>query len=246
MLLLIDIGNTSTSYGLSKGRKITGLDYCPSYLFPERLNELLKDNNTIPISYSIITSVVPILTRKIRKLCLKYTGPKRVWQVGKEVKIKIKHKYKHINKLGTDRLVNAWGAIKLYGPPLLLLDFGTALTCDYISKDGTFMGGLIIPGPEIALNALTEKAALLPPIQFPKKCHFLYGRDTKAGMQAGVLQGYGAMVDGLVERFRARFGSRLRVIATGGLARIIRPYTRRINVVDPLLTLKSLSLLKPS
>lgn len=102
---------------------------------------------------------------------------------------------------------------------------------------------MIIPGPEIALQALFEKAALLPRIPFPKEAKAFIGRDTRSGMKAGILRGYGAMADGLIKRFRQRFGSRLRVVATGGFARAIRPYSSQIQVIDGLLTLRALVLL---
>jgi type III pantothenate kinase len=137
-------------------------------------------------------------------------------------------------------LVNIYGAVKIYGLPLLILDYGTALTCDYVSDKGIFLGGLIIPGPEISLQALCERAALLPLIKFPTGTVPFLGRDTQAGMKAGILRGYGAMTDGLVERFQARYGRKFRVIATGGLAKAIAPYASRVDVLDPLLTLKSL------
>ena len=167
-------------------------------------------------------------------------GTSHVWEVGRNLNPRINHKY--INRLGSDRLINIYGALRLYKPPFLILDFGTALTCDYVSKKGIFMGGLIVPGPEIAFEALSERAALLPKLPFPHSCRPFLGTDTKGGMKAGILQGYGAMVDGLILRFKASYGSRLRVIATGGLAKIMRPYTSSIDRVDPLLTLKSLHL----
>lgn len=190
----------------------------------------------------IIASVFPKITQKVRKIARQKLGRSHIWEVGQNLKPQISHNYKHINKLGSDRLINIYGAGRLYKPPLLILDFGTALTCDLVSKDGVFLGGLIVPGPEIAFNALWEKTALLPKLPFPKgKVSFL-GTDTREGMKSGILQGYGAMTDGLVERFKAKFGKKLRVIATGGLARTLRSYAPSINTVDPLLTLKSLYL----
>lgn len=187
-----------------------------------------------------MTSVVPNITAKIVKICRSFGCVGTLWIVGKNLRVPINHKYANINKLGCDRLVNVYGAARLYNLPLLILDYGTALTCDYISGKGVLMGGLIIPGAEIALKALSEKAALLPTIEFPKKYAPFIGRDTQGGMKAGILQGYGAMTDGLVERFRRRFGPGFQVIATGGLAKVISPYTRKIDILDPCLTLRSL------
>lgn len=188
-----------------------------------------------------MTSVVPSITAKLAKICRSVRSSGRLYVVGKNLHVPINHKYKNIKKLGSDRLVNVYGAARLYKPPFLIFDYGTALTCDYISERGTLVGGLIIPGPEISLRGLSEKAALLPSLDFPRKYTPFIGRDTKGGMKAGILQGYGAMTDGLVERFRRRFGARFRVIATGGLAKRIYPYTQKVDILDPHLTLKSLA-----
>ena len=163
-----------------------------------------------------------------------------MWAIGKNLKVPIRHNYKQINKLGQDRLANVYGAVKIYKPPLLILDYGTALTCDYVSSKGAFEGGLIIPGPEIALSALYERTALLPKVNFPIKQAAFIGRDPKGCMKAGILQGYGAMTDGLIERFHKRYGKRFQVVATGGLAKAIFPHTAKVDILDPLLTLKSL------
>ena len=138
--------------------------------------------------------------------------------------------------------MNAYGGMKRYGCPLLILDFGTALTCDYVSKRGIFEGGLIIPGPEISWQALAEKTALLPKLPFPKPHRLLplIGQDTKTGMEAGILRGYAALTDGLIEKFRAQYKVGPKVVATGGLAKAIYPYSCRIDVLDPLLTLQGL------
>lgn len=137
----------------------------------------------------------------------------------------------------------AYGAREIYGAPVLVLDYGTALTCDYVSKRGIFEGGLIIPGPEISLTALTERTALLPAVPFPSHYYRLIGCDTKSCMQAGILQGYGAMADGLIGRFRTRYGRGLKAVLTGGLARSMAPFVTQADVIDPLLILKSLGLL---
>ncbi len=243
MLVCLDIGNTSASYGIHTGKVWKHIGYVPSFDIPRFIPKLLKSEKANPHIEFIVSSTVPQITHKIGNLVAKNKPFKRrlrLWVVGGNLKPKIKHNYRHINKLGKDRLVNAYGAARIYGAPLLILDYGTALTCDYLSEKGVFAGGLIIPGPEIAFKALCDRATLLPKISFPKGSFPLLGRDTRAGMKAGILQGYGAMTDGLVERFRRRYGRKFRVVATGGLAKAIYPYTSRVDVLDPLLTLKSL------
>ncbi len=242
MLFLADVGNTSASFGFYRRGRLTGVKHVSSDEFPTILGKLIA-NEKIDSNLSLVmSSVSPKITRKIRAAIKKKQRLKdRFWVIGEEITVPLRHKYISIHKLGSDRLANAYGAIRQYGAPLLILDYGTAITCDYISKKGIFMGGLIIPGPEISLKALSEKAALLPPIEFPRQYRPFIGRDTRGGMKAGILQGYGAMTDGLVERFRRRFKGRFQVIATGGFARVIYPHTHKIDILDPHLTLKSLA-----
>jgi len=193
----------------------------------------------------VITSVVPKNTEIIKKYTQSFLRgrPFKIWIVGSNLHTKIRHRYQS-KRLGADRAVNIFGAIRLYRPPLLMIDYGTAITADYISRNGVFEGGLIIPGPEIALQALIERAALLPKkIRLPKNHISFLGRNTYECLHSGTLQGYGALTDGLIERFRQRYGN-LRVVATGGFASHIKPYTRHLRShVDPGHTLKSLLLL---
>jgi type III pantothenate kinase len=239
-LVCIDVGNSSSSYALYEGKRLKGFGHYSSNKIPGIVMKLLSKVDNIPNYDIIVSSVVPQITLKLRKVIGKKRGA-RLWVIGRDIKVRIKHKYFNINKLGSDRLVNAYGAMRIYAPPLLILDYGTALTCDYISEKGVFMGGLIIPGPEVSLEALCKRAALLPQITFPRAYNRLWGRDTLGGMKAGILQGYAAMTDGLIERFRRRFGRRFQVVAAGGFAKVIYPYTRHIDILDPLLTLKSLA-----
>ena len=236
-LLCIDIGNTSVTYGVYSENRLHPVHQVSTVNIPELGHKLAKIVNMNPSIYTIISSVVPKITHILAK-----SIKKNLFIIGKNLEVPLKHKYSSLNKLGSDRRVNAFGGIRLYGSPLLILDFGTALTCDYVSKKGVFEGGLIIPGPEIAWQALTAKAALLPKFVFPKaRPHLpLVGRNTKIGMQAGILQGYAALADGLIEKFQAQSKAEPKVIATGGLAKSISPYCSRIDIVDPLLTLKSL------
>ncbi len=246
-LICVDIGNTSISFGLFVKGRLGRIGRVSSNNFPLFRNKLIRFVNAYPESHLFLSSVVPYLTGKVKKMASR-SGGQRVWVVGRNLKVKIRHKYRDISKLGSDRLVTAFGASRLYKPPLLILDYGTALTCDYLGPKGVFEGGLIIPGPELAFRALCEGTALLPSLRFPREkgtgsfrgTGKLLGRDTRSGMEAGILQGYGAMTDGLVRRFRRRFGRGFRVVATGGLATSIARYASSVDIVDPNLTLKSL------
>ena len=239
-ILTIDAGNTSVAYGIFNGLQLVKSGYEASNSLPRLLSKLTDFGGNHPIRLTVLSSVVPKITRIIRKFVSKASDC-RLWVVGENLKVPLRNKYKHIEKLGSDRLITAYGAFKIYGAPFLLLDFGTALTCDYVSKKGVFEGGLIIPGPQVSLEILSERTALLPRVLPPKAYPRLFGRDTKGCMKAGLLQGYGAMADGLIERFRKRYGRGIKAIATGGFASILAPYTSRIDVIDSHLTLKSLA-----
>jgi type III pantothenate kinase len=129
----------------------------------------------------------------------------------------------------------------MYRLPIIVIDYGTAITVDYIDSKGIFQGGMIIPGPETAYRALGQRAALLPKkLTFPKKARSFIGRGTQECMESGILEGYGAMTDELIARFRKRYGKNLRVLATGGFAGVIRPYTKHVDSIDPRHSIKSL------
>ena len=238
-ILAIDIGNTAATVGFYEGGRL--LDFGSIYYddIPKYVRKCLTSGSKNYLDV-IISSVYPKITLKLKKeLC--GIDQLKTWVVGENLFVKIKHKYRDYNKLGCDRKVNAYGAIKMYRLPLLVIDYGTAITLDYISAKGVFMGGMIIPGPETAFRALGQRAALLPKeLPLPKKAKAFLGNNTRECMESGILEGYGAMTDGLIQRFRARYGKNLRVLATGGFANILRPYTKNINIIDPLHSVKSL------
>lgn len=249
VVVCLDIGNTSTGYGIGTAGKFMRSGYWPTDNLPSEIQILMSNMNRFPLLNIVVSSVVPKITDilvKMEKRQGRHGKRVKLWIVGRNLRIGIKHKYQNLARLGSDRLVNICGAIHFYKPPLLILDYGTALTCDFISKEGIFEGGLIIPGPGIAWEALCQKAALLPKLSFPIKrkqsraSHEIIGRNTRQGMEMGILQAYGALTDGLVGRFKKRFGRQLRVVATGGLAQTVASHSSAIDIVDPLLTLNSL------
>ena len=139
--------------------------------------------------------------------------------------------------------MNLYGGLKRYPPPLLVIDFGTAITFDYISKRGVFEGGLIVPGVELASEALQKKATLIPRMNSIQSIRTLIPKTTKAALSSGLLNGFGALADGLIERFRCTYGKRMKVLVTGGFAGRIAPFMKHIDYLDPLHTLKSLLLI---
>lgn len=238
-ILAIDIGNTSATVGFYEGGRL--LDFESIYYndIPKYTLKYLKSGRNSHLDV-VISSVFPKITRLI-ECKLDNKNGSSVWVLERDIPIKIRHNYNNLNGLGCDRKVNVYGAVRMHKLPMLIIDYGTAITFDYIDAKGVFQGGMIIPGPETAYSALSQRAALLPKgITLPRKKKFFLGKNTKACMESGILEGYGAMTDELIQRFRKRYGKNLRVLATGGFAEVIRPYTKYIDTVDPKHSIKSI------
>jgi type III pantothenate kinase len=162
--------------------------------------------------------------------------------VGPGIKTGLSIKISNPSAVGADRVVNAVAAKALFGTPALVIDFGTGTTFDYIGEDGSYEGGVICPGPYIALDALVRNTAKLPRIEFAWPKSFV-GRDTISAMQAGAIGGYGCMVDGIVDRLISELGPIEHIIATGGFGRLFAAHSTRIKSYDPHLTLKGMRIL---
>jgi type III pantothenate kinase len=161
--------------------------------------------------------------------------------VGPGLKTGMPIRYDNPREIGPDRLVNAVAGFERVGGACVVVDFGTAVTHDVVSSAGEYLGGVIFPGVEISLEALSERAAALPKIDLtPPRA--LIGKSTVDAIRAGVLYGFAGMVDGLVARLHAELGD-FRTIATGGLAGAVVPHCSSIDEVDDLLTLTGLRLI---
>ena len=241
MLILLDVGNTAVTCGLFKSGRLAGFRSAQYINIPKLINKWSKsgDLNNIDV---IISSVVPKITLFLKK-ALKAENT-RIWVVGSSLKVPVKHRYKKASSLGIDRIINAYGGLRMYKTPLLIIDFGTAITFDYVSSKKIFEGGMIIPGPELSFQTLCARAAGLPhKARLPVKAKSFLGTSTHDCLSSGILEGYGAMTEGLINRFKARFGKKLKVIATGGFAKTLSRYTRGFDKIDPAHSIKSLRLL---
>jgi len=150
--------------------------------------------------------------------------------------------YRRPAQVGQDRLVNAYAAFFSYGAPLIVIDFGTAVTFDVVSQKREYLGGMILPGLKISLDSLAQRTALLPSIRLTSPAEFI-GRDTKNSMLSGIVYGFSSLVDELCRKIKKKLGSKARVVATGGDAGLIGRYCRVINKIDKDLTLKGLALI---
>ncbi|MDD5505534.1 MAG: type III pantothenate kinase [Candidatus Omnitrophica bacterium] len=240
MLLAIDVGNTNISCGIFKGpRLIKQFDIPASSCFKTNLIKNLK--KTPKISSSIVCSVVPIKTKLILR-DLKLLIGRKPYIIGKDLSVPIKNLYLRPKQVGQDRLVNAYAASAFYGSPLIVIDSGTAITFDVISKNNAYLGGLIVPGMDISLQALKEKTALLPEVKLAEP-QTLVGNETKNSILSGVVFGTAELCYGLARRIRQRLGKRALVIGTGGNIRLINKYSKLRMKIDRDLTLKGINLI---
>jgi type III pantothenate kinase len=249
VLLVVDVGNTQTHFGTFTGdaldehwRFATVRDSTADQLGAALSNLLeLRHVSMADVDASIISSTVPQLGQEWTAMAQRYLEGEML-VVGPGIRTGMPIRYDNPREIGPDRLVNAVAAYDRLGGPCVVVDFGTAITYDPVSADGEYLGGIISPGVEISLEALTERAAALPKIDVvaPRS---LIGKTTIDAIRSGVVFGTAGQVDGIVRRLRVELGQETRTIATGGLAHAIVPYCETIDEVDDLLTLTGLRLI---
>ncbi len=239
MLLAIDIGNTSISLGLFEGKRVVKMHTIPTKQ-KRYFSNLRKITRLHKIDAAIVCSVVPQAS-KVLEQGLKKLG-KRVYNIGKDIEAPLKNLYRQPKQVGQDRLVNAYAGVSLYGAPLIIVDFGTAVTFDVVSQKKEYLGGMILPGLSISLDVLHQRTALLPKINLARPREFI-GRDTKNSMLSGIIYGFASLTDGLVKRIKEEIGKNAQVIGTGGNVSLIARYCKRLDKIDKDLTLKGLSLI---
>jgi type III pantothenate kinase len=239
-LLAIDIGNTNISLGVFRGQRLLQRYRLPTQggSYAACLRRVIRCQN---IKAAAICSVAPQAAGRIAA-ALKQSGGVTAYYIGKQLKVPLKNRCRYPRKVGQDRLINAYAGVKLYGAPLLVVDFGTGVTFDAVSARGEYLGGAILPGLQLLLSALARGTALLPKIKLSAPGE-LIGRDTRAAMLSGAVYGFAALAEGLAEKMKKKIGSHSRVIATGGNAKLIAKYCRAFDKVDPDLTLKGISML---
>lgn len=238
MLLAVDIGNTSINNGIFDGRILKKAFRVPTYA---KALEALYAKKLGDVNGAVIVSVVPKVLGRVERICERALG-KKVMVVGRDISSGVKNRYRKPRQVGQDRLVNARAAYEMYGGPCIVVDFGTAITIDVVNKKKEYIGGLIVPGVEISLNALSEKAAMLPRVKL-KKPKGVLGRETRESMVNGAVYGFASLCDGVVGRLKKIYGAKGNVIATGGTSRLIGPYCSTVKKIDPELTLEGLRLI---
>ena len=236
MMLTIDIGNTNIVAGIFNGKTLVKTQRF------ETFGSMDLKFSSYPINKVVISSVVPSLDKEIERTIKRLYRVKPCFVSSDTFKGLMPIKLKKLKEIGADRLVNVYAAQKLYGKPLIIIDFGTATTFCAVDKTGAYLGGAIAPGVNLSRSSLHEKTAKLPLIdlKFPKK---IIGDDTVSAMQSGIFWGYVGITEKMVRLFKEKLGKSAEVIATGGLAGIIADKTDIIDIVEPNLTLIGLRLI---
>ena len=249
MILTIDIGNSNIVLGGVKDDQIvfearlrteatkTSDQYCVDLKI---LMEVYGVSNK-DIEGTIIASVVPQVLNSMRTAIQKLTG-KVPLVVGPGLKTGLNILLENPGQTGADLVVADVAALREHKPPLIVIDMGTATTMSVLDKNGAHIGGCIIPGVKIAMDALTDRTALLPGLQLdqPKKA---IGRNTIDAMRSGIMLGTACMLDGMVERMEAELGCKTTVIITGGIAKFIVPMCKTPMIYDKDLIIKGLAAL---
>jgi type III pantothenate kinase len=249
VLLLLEVGNTNTGVGIHDGQRLVA-----SWRLTSRreqtadeygiiIQTLLRARGIEPgvIDAVAISNVVPPVQRTLEWMCEGSFGL-RPFTVQPGVNVRIPLKIDNPTEVGADRVCNCVAGIALYGPPFVVVDFGTATNFDCVNERGEFVGGAIAPGLATAAEALISRAARLYRVELVAPTTAI-GKNTVTNIQSGVVLGYAGLIDGLVERIRRELSGPVKVIGTGGLAVQMREVAKSIEVVNPDLRLEGLRLI---
>ncbi len=249
MLLVIDIGNTNITFGIFKGNNLNkhwrlptdkhktvdayAIDFCNIFFFSNIQRENIKG--------IIISSVVPPLEYTLTSMCKKYFNINPM-VVSPGIKTGISIQIENPKELGADRIVNAVAAYAKVNQSVIVVDFGTATTFDCITEKGIYKGGVIAPGLLISLEALVNNTSKLPTVDI-KFLNKVVANNTVNAIQSGIFFGYIGLVEGIIKRIKEEQGFNSKVIATGGIAKLISSEVSEIDDVDEFLTLRGLRII---
>jgi type III pantothenate kinase len=241
MILAIDIGNTNVTCGVAKNTVITKVfKISTSLVLSEDISAIsrLRRLERLDISNIVICSVVPSVTKKL-VIILKKIFRIKPLIIGRDLSVPLRNLYKNPKAVGQDRLIGAYAGSTLYGYPLVIIDFGTAITFDVVSPKREYLGGVIVPGIQLSLNSLHEKTALLPMVKFKNPPFSVIGKNTTDSILNGIFYGYASLCDGVIKKIKEEIGP-CRVIATGGHCQIMKKYCTRIDNIEKNLILKGI------
>jgi len=247
VILAVDVGNTSTVCGVFEKdgalKKVFSFK-TRNFVSAEELAAVLHGFFSLygigfqDFTGLVIACVVPPVLKWWKELGEKFFRGRILVAKAETVPIKIDLLYP--SEVGADRLINALAGWKKYGTSLIIVDFGTAITFDCVSEKGVYLGGAISPGISIALEALFTRTAKLPKVDLSSPLKSPMGKDTESAIKSGLLLGFAGLTDRLVEELSVTMSSQPRILATGGLAPLILPYSKKVKYFDPYLTLEGL------
>lgn len=246
MLLAVDIGNTNMKFGLFREEELIhsfrlgtrhdvtsdeiGLSIMQFLYFAGLASEGITD--------VIITSVVPQVMHTAANAMRKFIG-KEPLVAGDTLPVTIPNRYGNPGEVGMDRLVDAVGGYRQYGGPLVIVDFGTATTFNAVDRDGSYLGGAIMPGINISMMALFEQTAKLPRVELMDP-GIVIGKNTVESIQSGAFYGYSGAVSNIAQLMKAQLGPDTKLVITGGLSSLFVKGVAGVDHVDPNITLNGL------
>lgn len=251
MILCLDVGNTNMKFGIFEGEELLH-----SWRMHSNVRQTADDcgikmveffrhaqTDKKQITGMIISSVVPAMNYTLEHMSRLYFDGLQPIFVGPGIKTGLNIKYDDPKELGADRIANAVSAFHQYGGPLVVIDVGTAMTFNAVSRDAQYLGGSIVPGLRLALKSLATDTANLPHVELEKPGKTI-NRTTKSSIQSGLIYGYAGMIDSMIARYREEMNQPdARAVATGGLVNIIASECREKLIINPLLTLNGLKIL---
>jgi type III pantothenate kinase len=242
-LLAIDVGNTQTVFGLYNGAELR--EHWRVSTEVERTGDelglLLRGLVDLRSLEGLgLCCTVPPLIRAYEEFAEREEVSLLV--LGTGVRTGIPVRYDDPREVGPDRIANAVAALERYGAPCIVVDFGTSTNFDVVSPEGEYVGGVLAPGIEISMEALSARAARLFQVDFSAP-ETVIAKNTAASLQSGLVYGFAGQVDGIVERIRGELGVDAQTVATGGLADLITPHARTLDRIDPFLTLEGVRLI---
>lgn len=248
MLLVLDVSNRHTAVAVANGCTMR------SWLLASDAQKTPDDQGLVLDSLltragfttgslrgAVIGSVVPVLTSTLAEACSRYFNLTPL-VVGPGVRTGIRVRTDNPREVGADRIANTLAAYRRYGGPAIVIDCSTATTFDAVSAGGDYLGSVIAPGIEMAMEALAEQTAQLHKVELIRPARAI-GTNTTSAIQSGIVYGFAGLVDGLIARITGELGSRPKVIATGPFAELMQASTQSIDTVDPLLTLEGLRII---
>ncbi|HEV2198635.1 MAG TPA: type III pantothenate kinase [Bryobacteraceae bacterium] len=249
MLLALDAGNTNITIGAFQGEALTGHWRLRTIKdqTPDEWGILLRNLFSLSsldlkaIDGVVISSVVPAVDQPLTAMAERYFGRAPMF-VTPATDLGITVRYDNPREVGADRLVNAVAGFRKYGGPCVVVDLGTTINFDVVSKNGEFLGGVIAPGIGMSISGLFARTARLPMVDFrePEK---LVGSNTVGSIQSGLYYGFIGMIDGIIERIVAQLGLETKAVATGGQGELIVEGSRSVKIYDENLTLEGLRLI---